>query len=336
MTEENYENEIWKDVIDEPFNKSFAVSNYGRIKNKNTDYIKKQQISTTGYPSVKLDMKKQGSKTYDMHVLIARTFLGERPSKKHLVNHIDGNKTNNKLDNLEYTTENTKHYHEQLKGNTFNHPQFIKTSDYIKDIIKPLDFSHIKMEDMEVKEIEGFPKYVINKVGNVYIKDNGKRIAQFSSENGYNRCGLTYADENGKMIPKKPYIQCLVAKAFIPNPNNLPKVNHINANKKDNRVENLEWCTSSDNMKHDAKLRKTLLKVGAFDPYTDELIKVYESKTEASKDMEYPLPRIVEASRSHKIYGVYLWKELNEDNTPKEKITVINKKLNKTLSENSI
>ena len=100
---------------------------------------------------------------------------------------------------------------------------------------------------MEVKEIEGFPKYVINKVGNVYIKDNGKRMAQFSSENGYNRCGLTYTDENGNSISKKPYIQCLVAKAFIPNPNNFPKVNHINANKKDNRVENLRIVSKQQN-----------------------------------------------------------------------------------------
>ena len=49
MTEdkEDYKDEIWKDVPDEPFNKTYAVSNYGRIKNKNTEYVKKQQISTT-------------------------------------------------------------------------------------------------------------------------------------------------------------------------------------------------------------------------------------------------------------------------------------------------
>jgi len=66
---------------------------------------------------------------------------------------------------------------------------------------------------------------------------------------GYYRVGLT---KNGKQT--KYYIHRLVAQAFIPNPENKEEVNHINGIKTDNRVENLEWCTISENSIHAYKL----------------------------------------------------------------------------------
>jgi len=82
--------------------------------------------------------------------------------------------------------------------------------------------------------------------------------------NGLVKGQLIHFDFNKKGYPQlrlynknKKYVRNqhrLVALAFIPNPNNLPQVNHIDGNKMNNHISNLEWCTNSDNMKHAYKL----------------------------------------------------------------------------------
>lgn len=64
--------------------------------------------------------------------------------------------------------------------------------------------------------------------------------------NGYLIIGLI--DEKG--VRQNKYVHRLVADAFIPNPNNYPQVNHLDYDRKNNRVTNLEWCTAEQNVNH--------------------------------------------------------------------------------------
>lgn len=99
--------EIWKDI--EEYKDKYQASNYGRIKNKRTKQIVSLYIGSHGYYKVGLYYDRKNKPT-EVHRLIAKTFISNPENKKE-VNHIDGNKLNNKIDNLEWVThkENINH-----------------------------------------------------------------------------------------------------------------------------------------------------------------------------------------------------------------------------------
>lgn len=137
-------------------------------------------------------------------------------------------------------------------------------------------------------------------------------VRQYFDKDGYKRVHLSL----GNGIVKQRMVHRLVALAFIPNNNPLRnQINHLNGNKADNRVENLEWCTQSENRQHclkflNPKLRNNKLsyKVQQFD-LQGNLIAEYKSANDVHRILGISQSHVSEVCRGEaNTYKGYIWK----------------------------
>lgn len=104
----------WKTI---KYNDKYEVSDTGMVRRKETHHIHSGCVDGNGYISVKLIFEKSKQRRYYIHRLVAEHFLGETDIKDKEVNHKDGNKANNKVENLEWVShrENILHSYQQLQ-----------------------------------------------------------------------------------------------------------------------------------------------------------------------------------------------------------------------------
>jgi len=111
----------------------------------------------------------------------------------------------------------------------------------------------------EWKVLDSFPNYKISNTGKIISLKFNKEIGKKSNyNNGYITVTLRGTNEN-----KSLYKHRLVAQLFIPNPNNKPDINHIDGNKWNCSIDNLQWVTKSENTQH--AVSNGLLKVRGSD-----------------------------------------------------------------------
>lgn len=136
------------------------------------------------------------------------------------------------------------------------------------------------------KEIEGFPNYKVSNMGRIQGK-----LGLITPYNKMKSCYKIVNLYDSEHVSHKFLFHRIVAKHFLPNPNNLPEINHIDEDPSNNKVDNLEWCTRKYNarygticqrIKDGSPLKKS---VDLYKYDTNEFVGTYESITKVAEEI---------------------------------------------------
>ena len=164
----------------------------------------------------------------------------------------------------------------------------------------------------DIPNYEGL--YQVSNMGNVksishYAKNNvngglrltkGIILSQYKMPNGYLQVQLSK-----NKIREKKYVHRLVAEIFLTNDENLSDVNHIDGNKENNSVENLEWCSHKENQIHMVKIGLTKK---AQSVICEETGIKYSSLSEAERETGISRKAIKKSCENGNKYGGYHWR----------------------------
>ena len=340
IEEETIEDSIeeWKNVID---NENYSVSNKGCVKNNKTNTLLNGSILEIGYHRVGL-MYNGKVKQFFIHRLVAEAFIPNLENKN-TVNHKSKNRSDNRVENLEWATSLEQNIHKNIKNKNYtehrNGKPFLRIDKETGNIIE--EYSSIMLAcvwilqniikiDVEKYDIQKKAKSLtaslsekikrnpnsfcfdsgfiwkfgeqINILENEIWKDIpmeiiGSQGYQISSYGRFkNKDGVIkekFSIVTGgyyeiKIEGKHYRINRLVAQTFISNPESKDKVNHIDGNKLNNRLENLEWTTNQENIQHayDTGLNKNISSVIQYDKTGTIKIKEFKSIKEASIELK--------------------------------------------------
>ena len=168
------------------------------------------------------------------------------------------------------------------------------------------------------KIIEEYPDYMVSNMGRVkslernVVKGNGglykieeKILKSIKKRDGYLQINLS---KEGKQ--KTCLIHRLVASTFLDNPNNFFEVNHIDEDKTNNRVDNLEWCSREYNCNYGTRNKRISIPILQFS-LDGKLIRKWNSTREVEKELNIAHSQITACCKKRKNYksaGGFIWR----------------------------
>lgn len=274
-----------KKLIIDNIETNYSINEEGKVYNNKTKKLLKGSIGNTGYISVRLTIqgKKKG---FMVHRLVAQTFI---PNPKHLpiVNHIDGNKINNRVENLEWVTQSQNRRH-AIENNI---------SQLAWGERQKIDENEIDQENwIQYQNTD----YYISKNGQVWNKKTKCLLKQTPNQSGYIRYTLRI---NNKSITKLAHVMVMETwgdKDIL----STQVINHINGDKTDNNIDNLEIVSKRENALHACyvlnKNVKPVIRI------TDKENIEYSSLTEAANQLQISVSAISYALKNKsKCYNSY-------------------------------
>ena len=303
---------------------NYKVSSFGNVKNNKTNRILKA-YNRGGYYCVGLS-KNSKLKTYDVHRLVAQTFILNQENKPQ-VNHKDKNSLNNVVSNLEWVTnkENSIHRSNGVKQTTNQNLEIYRvdqnTNEKLEKYNSIEDGAKWILSQKLSNNISSAKSSISCSIRDIYKSSYGFKWEKIIKENIVNeewkevvidnqKIESYYVSSLGRFKNKKNVIMDdykphhtgyiyvrvnitkyalhrLVAQTFINNLDNKPFVNHIDGNKTNNSVSNLEWVTCSENNLHNHKIGLTKgnkIKIIQYDSQMNQ-IKTFNSIKDASKEL---------------------------------------------------
>jgi len=330
---------------------TYHISNYGNIKNIKTGRMLKPSVKSQ-YLCVSLVRLDGVRKGFKVHRLVAEAFINNDENKAE-VNHKDKNKLNNNVDNLEWSTRQENNLHRcknaVIKCDAKNIPiQRIDTQT--NNILDSYESITSAAEWAVANNLTSSTHTGRNSIGNClrglaktaygfywkttdlkeYINEEWVEVPNTKNSYWVSNYGR-FKSSNGRIIENRKVnnngyisfnLDCkthlmhrLVASAFIPNPENKKQVNHIDGNKLNNSVNNLEWITNKENQLHKFKTglgNNYKRKISQIDK-NGLVIEEFDSIKEAAEKLNIGKSNIQGVLlNKRKTAGGFIWKYLEE------------------------